>query len=182
MTDTNPPEGSSDQPFPIGSSPYDQGPYSVPTPADPEPLPPMPAVPPALLGEAPTGAPTGAPTDAYGTATTSPFGSWSPFDQYATAPVPPAQPFDSPTPGSAEPARPRTGRTVALVLATALVAGAVGGGIGATITSGSNDNATPSSLASTSTTAPVKVNLPAGSVEAVAAKVLPSVVSIIERA
>jgi len=180
MTDTTGPASSPDQPFPAGASPYDQGPYSSPPPVPPQPtqpLPPVPPVPAPLAGQGPG-------VDAAGNPVPTAFGAWSPFEEYATAPAPavssapePSQPAESDRSG-----RPRTGRTMALVVAAALIAGGLGGGIGAVIGANHANNATPASLSSPATTAPVKVNLPAGSVEAVAAKVLPSVVSIIERA
>jgi putative serine protease PepD len=68
---------------------------------------------------------------------------------------------------------------VAIVLATALVAAGVGGGVGAAVAS-RDSSAVPASL-SNSATAGTTVTLPTGSVEAAAAKVLPSVVSITER-
>ncbi len=175
MTDTNPPAASADepQPYPAGTSEYDNGPYAAPPPAPA--LPPVPPVPEAL--QAGQTAPAGGTT-------------WSPFDQFATQPIPPAAPFQYAGPvapvapvadSSAGPAKSRPGRTIALVVAAALIAGGVGGGIGAAVTSSHDNNAVPSSLTSTATSNPAKVNLPAGSIESVAAKVLPSVVSIIER-
>jgi putative serine protease PepD len=162
MTDMNPPaeQPAADQPYPAGTSQYDTGPYAAPPPP-PEP-PPAPSIP-----------------------------------EYATQPIPPAlqspqvQPWSEAQPGQPwqqtmvvdAPAKPRTGRTLALVVAAALIAGALGGGIGAAVESNhdSSTTALPASLTNSATSNPAKVNLPAGSIESVAAKVLPSVVSIIER-
>jgi len=182
MTDATPPASAADQPYAAGSSPYDQGPYSSPPPAAPQPteaqpteaLPAVPPVPAPLAGEA-----TG--VDPSGNLVTTPMGAWSPFEQYATTPAGPS-PAQPSAPAQADPpGRKRTGRTMAMVVAVALVAGGIGGGIGAVVGANHANNATPASLSSPATTSPAKVNLPAGSVEAVAAKVLPSVVSIIER-
>jgi len=169
MTDPTPPAAAPAEPLPFGTSPYDQGPYSAPQPPHQ-----APEVNPAA---APLGA--AAANQGLDAATTSPFGSWAPFDQYATQPVTSSTPGQGAAPEGS--GRSRTGRTVALVAVTALLAGAVGGGVGAAVARNTNQTALPASLTTTSTTAPAAVNLPAGSVEAVAAKVLPSVVSIIER-
>ncbi|HEY5033287.1 MAG TPA: trypsin-like peptidase domain-containing protein [Actinomycetes bacterium] len=140
-----------------GTSSYDQGPYGAPQQDTP-----------------PYGTPTtgGYNTDPYGT----PYGSYPTVGLPYAAPVAPIAP-----PGTTA-ARRGNGRTVALVLATALLAGGVGGGIGAAVgSSHESTTASTSSLTSQTSNAPASVNLPAGSVEAVAAKVLPSVVSIVER-
>ena len=85
-----------------------------------------------------------------------------------TVPPAPVQPTPSPKPS-------RTGaRTAAAVLATALLAGGFGGAVGATV-SARSDNAT-----ATATTTPTIVSGAAATtdLEAVSARVLPSVVSI----
>jgi putative serine protease PepD len=87
---------------------------------------------------------------------------------------PPARPTD------AQPGR-RPGRTVGLVLATALVAGGIGGGVGAVVAKNSNESTTVTSLNGASSGTPASVTLPSGSIEAAAAKVVPSVVVITER-
>ena len=89
---------------------------------------------------------------------------------------------DDVPPSSPAPAAVRhPGRTVALVLATALVAGGIGGGVGAVVANRNDGASTVTSLTGASTGKPAVVNLPAGTVEAAAAKVVPSVVSITER-
>jgi putative serine protease PepD len=87
-------------------------------------------------------------------------------------------PYDQSTDGT-QPPRRRTGAIVGVVAATALVAAAVGGGVGAAVADHQNNGSTvvTNSLTGKATT----VRLPTGSVEAVAAKVLPTVVSIVER-
>ena len=89
-----------------------------------------------------------------------------------TAPHTTFPPFPStPVPPASERARPRAARTVALVAATALASGAVGGAIGAS-TSGNE-------LAPVSTGAVVtRASLEGGAVADVAAQVLPSVVQV----
>jgi putative serine protease PepD len=85
-----------------------------------------------------------------------------------TAPPAPVDPTPSPKPA-------RTGaRTAAAVLATALLAGGFGGAVGATVTARSDSGA------GTATTAPPIVSGASATtdLEAVSAKVLPSVVSI----
>jgi putative serine protease PepD len=67
-----------------------------------------------------------------------------------------------------------------MVLATALLAAGIGGGVGALVADRGQTATT--SLSSSSGNAAAPVSLPTGSVESAAAKVLPSVVSITERA
>ncbi len=79
--------------------------------------------------------------------------------------------------------KPRTGRIVALVAGTALLAGLIGGGVGAAVTS-AHDSDTSTANTSLNTglnTGNTPAVLPTGSVEAVAKKLLPSVVSIVEK-
>jgi putative serine protease PepD len=84
-----------------------------------------------------------------------------------------AQPSDP-----AEPRRRRAGAVVGIVAATALLAAAVGGGVGALVA----DHQNGSTVVTNSLTGnPSSVRLPTGSVEAAAAKALPTVVSIVER-
>ena len=108
--------------------------------------------------------------------------SWTPATDTLTVAPAPADggPADPPT-QTADPAERRPRRTVALVLATALVAGGIGGGVGAVVATRDGGTTTVTSLTSGSSGTPAKVTLPEGSVESVAAKVLPSVVSITER-
>ena len=78
----------------------------------------------------------------------------------------------------ATPARERRGglgRTTAAVLATALLAGGVGGAVGATVTAGHDQPATTATSTDTGTISSASLD---SSIESVSAKVLPSVVSI----
>ncbi len=100
---------------------------------------------------------------------TQPF--WLPEQQQE--PVPPAGRAAGPAPGR--------GGTVALVLATALLAGGVGGGIGVWA-AGQDDGTTAAIGSTTPSTTTRTVLLPDSSIEKVAADVLPSVVSIQVRA
>ena len=94
----------------------------------------------------------------------------------------PTDPWLPPTPPSVPdrttgPDRPRRG--VAALIAVALAAGLVGGGAGAAVTSALDDKpATVNSLSQSTGTSADSAAAPTGSVEQVAAKVLPSVVSI----
>ena len=99
------------------------------------------------------------------------------------APDPQGMPPGTPPPPAeqrSEPDRPKRG--IALLSAVALAAGLIGGGAGAALTMATDDNST--ATASTSgtslqgTAASNDTVAPAGSVEAVASAVLPSVVSI----
>ncbi|WP_216892721.1 S1C family serine protease [Nocardia alni] len=83
-------------------------------------------------------------------------------------------PYTSPTP----PQRARLG-LLAGAVALALVAGGIGGAVGALVTGSNSDSSTSSALDGSATKAnPASVTAPAGSVQAVAQKVLPSVVMI----
>ena len=122
---------------------------------------------------APPPAPQFPPTAAYGE-----------HPGWAAPPPPPtyAHPGPTPPPFAPPPGAPRRrDRSIGLLAGVALVAGLVGGGVGAAVTHGVTDDSTPS--VSSLTAKPVTgtktaANAPAGSVEQVAAKVLPSVVSI----
>jgi putative serine protease PepD len=99
-----------------------------------------------------------------------------------------APPAPGAVPPAGGPAQPTTtdggrkpGRTVALVLATALVAGGIGGGVGAVVAKNSDQSTAVTSLTQSGSSKPASVDLPSGTVEAAAAKVLPSVVVITER-
>ena len=115
------------------------------------------------------------------TSEASPYAGQDPWRAPDTQGLPPGAPPPPPEPGVDAP-RPRRG--VALLTAVALAAGLVGGGAGAALTVALDDNnnatqttgSSPTSLQdrSSSQNAPAA----AGSVEAVAAQVLPSVVSI----
>ncbi|MEX0169157.1 S1C family serine protease [Streptomyces sp. LMG1-1-1.1] len=112
-------------------------------------------------------APAGAPAQAHAAA-----GGWPPPPPAVPAwgaPPPPAQP----APG----ARKRTGGMVAAVLVAALVAGGIGGGIGYWAAE-RGDNGGFSSTTVSSGDAPASFKREAGTVAAVAAKALPSVVTI----
>ena len=92
--------------------------------------------------------------------------------------TPPFEPFAAPAdPVAPAPAPARSGgtsRTLAAVLATALLAGGVGGAVGATLSSRSDAPA-----ASAASSAPIVVGSSSSTdIEAVSAKVLPSVVQI----
>ena len=139
------------------------------------------------------------PTDPHGSYATDPYGAYAAGTQ-PTVELPTSGPMDAlfgppvavgtageagaagaVTPGAEAPAKARGGRTLALVLATALVASGVGGGVGALVASNHDNGTTSSSLSTDASNNQASVVLPTGSVEAVAAKVLPSVVSIVER-
>jgi putative serine protease PepD len=108
------------------------------------------------------------------TATQTPDTTVPAYPNAGYAFVPPIEPApQAPTPA---PVTPRAGRrTAAAIVATALLAGGIGGAVGATVSS--HDAAAPAA----SSTAPIAPNNGAASsagVEAVASTVLPSVVSI----
>jgi putative serine protease PepD len=109
------------------------------------------------------------------TDTTSTLPPYQPTPEPGGAhPHDPWQPPMEPRP--AEPPRPRRG--VALLVAVAVAAGLVGGGVGAAVTS-SVDNHPATTVVSSLGSQPANTSdLPTGSVEQVAAKVLPSVVSV----
>ncbi|HET7901914.1 MAG TPA: trypsin-like peptidase domain-containing protein [Candidatus Nanopelagicales bacterium] len=87
----------------------------------------------------------------------------------------PFEPFTAPeAPAPAPQKDHRASRTMAAVAATALLAGGVGGAVGATLAARADNPA-----ASTASSAPIVVGSSAGTdIEAVSAKVLPSVVQI----
>jgi len=104
-----------------------------------------------------------------------------------TTPLPPYEPQDAPSaddpwrpPGPPAPPTPpgdRPRRIGALVAAVALTAALVGGGAGAAVTAALDDEAT-TPTAATSLARQARNDAPAGTVEQVAATVLPSVVSV----
>jgi len=92
------------------------------------------------------------------------------------APRPPQPPWAAPAPPPAKP--PRRRRTVALVATTALLAGATGGVVGAAVAPGERVTTTVTSTPTATGTPTTTVAVPDGSIEKVAAAVLPSVVSV----
>ncbi|MFE1378405.1 S1C family serine protease [Streptomyces sp. NPDC058740] len=182
--------------------PADQSAPSVP-PAPPAPpaTPPTPAAPtetPATAQEptpaeapAPTQAP--APSQAHAPAAPSPeptpahapaapAQAQTPVPAPAAAggwpPPPPVTPaWGAPVPPAPEAPRKRTGGLVAAVLVAALVAGGVGGGVGYWAASQRDDDPTSSTTIS-SGDSPASFKRDPGTVAAVAAKALPSVVTI----
>ncbi|MFJ7997119.1 trypsin-like peptidase domain-containing protein [Streptomyces sp. NPDC096310] len=147
-------------------------PYAAPAPAYPAPEYAAPTPPP---GPVPAGASVGAPTAAQ-----SAGAGWPP--------PPPVLPsyggggdgavWGAPTPGhEPKPPRGRGGGLIAAVLVAALVAGGVGGGIGYWAAENNDGGATDSTTVSAAD-APKEVKRDAGTVASVAAKSLPSVVTI----
>ncbi len=144
-----------------------------------QPLPPVPAVPPAPA----------TPDAAVGSSdATPPYDPWIPQESATefAAPYEPAPGggFGSGGPdvlgGPGRSERPRRRRGVTALVAVALVAGLVGGGIGAGVTHALGNDKTSTVISSLAGTPSVNTasNLTNGSVEQVAAQVLPSVVSI----
>ncbi|MEV7865306.1 trypsin-like peptidase domain-containing protein [Streptomyces sp. NPDC088124] len=157
-----------------------QPPYAAPAPAPaaaayPPPEYGAPASPAPPPGPVPVGASVGRPTAA------------GPVDA-GWPPPPPALPayggggdgpvWGAPAPGlEPKPPRGRGGGLIAAVLVAALVAGGVGGGIGYWAAE-NNDNGSASSTTVSAADAPKEVKRDAGTVASVAAKSLPSVVTI----
>ncbi|MFF1506892.1 S1C family serine protease [Streptomyces sp. NPDC058326] len=170
-----PPSTPTPTPSPAPAPATDPTPPSATTP-DPTPSPataptaaqtPPPAAPPAAPADAPTAvqAPVPAPASA-GAA-----GGWPP--------PPPAVPaWGAPPPAHPAPMAPRrrTGGLVAAVLAAALVAGGIGGGIGYWAAQRGDDGVSSTTVSSGDTPASFKRD--PGTVAAVAARALPSVVTI----
>src|SRR5574340_1486091 len=101
--------------------------------------------------------------------------------QHAVPPYPGTQHATSQNPVPQPAVTPRRGRTamVAGAIALALVSGGIGGVVGAKSVSSQNGGvAVVNSLNAPKASTAAAVNAPAGSVQAVAAKVLPSVVQI----
>ncbi|MFI8517370.1 S1C family serine protease [Streptomyces sp. NPDC085481] len=129
--------------------------------------------------------PAQAPAYAASQAST-PSPSFSPSPVPAPAPAgadgwPPAPPvtpvWGAPVPPAPAPPRKRTGGLVAAILAAALIAGGVGGGIGYWAASQREEEATSSTTVAAGD-APASFKRDPGTVAAVAAKALPSVVTI----
>ncbi len=151
-----------DQPTGSGSVPPEYSPYaSRETPTQhTTPMPPYPHAYGSGGGQQP-------PTGPVPTGAGSPFGSEH-TGAYASAPYATATP-------------PRRGRAglVAGAIVLALVAGGVGGAVGALVADSGNGSSVGNALDNSSPNAnPASVTAPAGSVQAVAQKVLPSVVMI----
>ena len=91
-------------------------------------------------------------------------------------PPPPQNPWTPPAPAAAAPERRRPG--MAVVVATSLLAGALGAGLGAGAVIATDDDSPTGNGSSASAADVSTATLPDGSVAKVAAKVLPSVVSI----
>lgn len=131
---------------------------------------------PAGHGPGPFG--PGGPGQGHG----GPAGSGRPGDPFRGAPPPSGTPpFGPPPPGApGGPGAPRKkgrGGLVALVAATALLAGALGGGIGYVAADSSSDSG-PGSTTVSSSADPAALNRKPGSVAAIANKALKSVVTI----
>ncbi|MFF5974926.1 S1C family serine protease [Streptomyces sp. NPDC012769] len=146
------------------TSPTTEPATSPPTPPSAEPVTAAqePVQPPS---PAPARTPAPAPAPAP-----DPAGGWPP-----APPVTPA--WAAPVPPTPEAPRKRAGGLVAAVLVAALVAGGVGGGIGYWAAS-ERDTATTSSTTVSSGDSPASFKRDPGTVAAVAAKALPSVVTI----
>ncbi|MYR06468.1 PDZ domain-containing protein [Gordonia sp. SID5947] len=121
-------------------------------------------------------------SDPYGAPPSAPFPTQP---QYAAGPGGPMNPGGPPYGGPPNPPKKSGGGRVALIVGAvvlALVAGGVGGAIGANVADDSSSTAHNGPLGGDPDTgAQGQVEAPAGSVQAVAANVLPSVVSIIVR-
>ncbi|MFD3331258.1 S1C family serine protease [Streptomyces sp. NPDC058700] len=145
-----------------------------PTPQTPTPPPPPVAAPPSAHGPEATGAtPAPAAAPAHAPAPThAAAGGWPP--------PPPTVPAWGAPPPSATPApgspRKRTGGLVAAVLAAALLAGGIGGGVGYWAAERGDDGVSSTTVSSGE--APAAFKREPGTVAAVAAQALPSVVTI----
>ncbi len=141
------------------------------TPAAPQTQPPLPPAPPASAPATPPvppahAAPAAAPEPAMAA---SGGGAWPP--------APPAVPaWGEPVPAQPAAPRKRSGGLVAAVLVAALVAGGIGGGIG--FWAAEREDGGTSSTTVSSGEAPASFKREPGTVAAVAAKALPSVVTI----
>ncbi|MFJ9807344.1 trypsin-like peptidase domain-containing protein [Streptomyces sp. NPDC101158] len=150
-------------------------PLPVSPPAEPRTAPAQPVQDPAA-----DRSPAAHPAHAPAAPAQSPYATPSPAGSAAGG-WPPAPPVAPAWGAAAQPAptgpRKRTGGLVAAVLAAALIAGGVGGGIGYWAASQRDENATSSTTVS-SGDAPASFKRDPGTVAAVAAKALPSVVTI----
>ncbi len=106
--------------------------------------------------------------------------STAPTASGATTYTVPPPPYDSfPPPPPQGPERPQRRAGMGMVLATGLLAGALGAGLGAGAVIATNDDVSPASTADAAGSADVSAtSLPDGSISKVAAQVLPGVVSI----
>ncbi|MEZ0064270.1 putative serine protease PepD [Streptacidiphilus sp. MAP12-20] len=171
--------------------PAEQAPASNPVapPADPDladyPAPAPPSVAPAAPAAQPVTppAPPAPPAPPYGAPVGPPPPHQPPPHQpyWSTAPVPPVPDTPAGLFGEGQivtkPKGSRRGGFVALLAATAIVAGGVGGGIGAWMESRNSGGGGTSTTVS-SATDPNQLSRPPGSIAAIAAKALPSVVTI----
>jgi len=116
-------------------------------------------------------------TQTEDTQTLPPYPSYA--DPAATTPTDPWMPLAPPPIADRAPVQDKPRRGVTLLVAVALAAGLVGGGAGAAVTAALDDQpAAVNALDQRTTASTDTAAAPAGSVEQVAAKVLPSVVSI----
>ncbi|WP_037601768.1 S1C family serine protease [Streptacidiphilus rugosus] len=160
-------------------------------PADEQPTavqPPVPPVPAAAQPPAHTPSaghlPPPPPQPPYGAPAAPPQPPHQPPHQpyWQTAPMPPVP--DTPAglfgEGQVVTKPKRSGRSgfIALLAATAIIAGGVGGGIGAWVESRNTGSGGGDSTTVSTTTDPRQLSRPAGSISAIAAKALPSVVTI----
>ncbi|MEV5972075.1 trypsin-like peptidase domain-containing protein [Streptomyces sp. NPDC051921] len=151
---------------------------SVPASAEP-PTAPMPPIQDPAAAQAPAHAQAAAPAHTPPAAHQPPYPSPAQPSAGGWPPAPPVAPAWGAAAAQPAPAGPRkrTGGLVAAVLAAALIAGGVGGGIGYWAASQNDENATSSTTVS-SGDSPASFKRDPGTVAAVAAKALPSVVTI----
>ncbi|MER8042614.1 trypsin-like peptidase domain-containing protein [Streptomyces sp. NPDC094032] len=170
-------------PTPPAAPPAPAAPAETPEPvrAEAEPEPQPEAAPEPVRAEPAPQPPAPEPTPAYTTAHPTPPVPPAPAPAPAAGGWPPAPPVTPAWGAPAQPApeapRKRAGGLVAAVLVAALVAGGVGGGIGYWAASQRDDDPTASTTVS-SGDSPASFKRDPGTVAAVAAKALPSVVTI----
>ncbi|WP_328488056.1 S1C family serine protease [Streptomyces zaomyceticus] len=174
------PESTTSAPTHPGTTPEPTpAPTTAQTPASPTSPPPVPA-PPHVPAPAPADAPTVAHASAPGHAPAPEQVGAAAASGAGWPPPPPAVPtWGAPPPPAAHaPAAPRrrTGGLVAAVLAAALVAGGIGGGIGYWAAQRGDDGGSSTTVSSSE--APAAFKRDPGTVAAVAAQALPSVVTI----
>ncbi|MET3861305.1 putative serine protease PepD [Dietzia sp. 2505] len=128
---------------------------------------------PANVGQTPPGPPQYGPAQPGQYGHVQPNPGWGGAGQ-PTAALPPQPAYGGDDPGSTAPAKSGRGLLVAGLVAAMLVSGGLGGWIGATVAGGGDSGR----LASPISAAQPEGQAPDGTVESVADKVLPSVVSI----